>query len=107
MRDGTAPAACNGPRTEWAPHNRTNIFCMLAACSNFMERRHAIALKLGKAGLQVGLQTRTTTSAGHPRTIGYASPLLTTLGAKVVQATVRRRTRKAAHNSDSGKGARI
>ena len=53
-----------------------------------MERRHAIVLELGKADLHAGLQTRNTTSTGHPRTISYARSLLTTPGAKIVQETL-------------------
>src|SRR5215472_12881049 len=44
----------NGPRTEWAPHNRTVSlsFCLITCLLPFTARRHAIALELGKAGLQ-------------------------------------------------------
>src|SRR5262249_38806544 len=92
-----------GPRTKWAPHNRTISLAFSPACSAFMEQPHAIVFELGRAGVQ----TRNTTSTGHPRTISYASALLTTPGAKIVQATLRRRRRETAKNSDSGKGARI
>src|SRR5262249_7959215 len=93
-----------GPRTEWAPHNRTVYFAFSPACSAFVGGgRHAIVFELGRPTSRPA----TRRVPGIPVPSSYASPLPTTPGAKIVQATVRRHTRGTAHNSDSGKGARI
>src|SRR5262249_56245337 len=90
MREGTAPAAATGRELRG---RRTTEQYLSHSRRLAPQWRHPIAL-------WVGIQTRNTTTTGHPRTISSASPLLTTPGAKIVQETLWRRLRGAAHNSD-------
>jgi hypothetical protein len=106
MRGGTAPAAVTGRELRGRRTTEQYLFAFSPACSAFMERRHPIALELGKAGLQAGLDPQ---HDEHRASLSYRlrEPVADDAGCKIVQSTRRRHTRETVHNSDSVKGARI